>query len=279
MAAWPTDSARKGIITDYMKRLSLLALLLVAFAAFGCNGSSDNDNGPGGGGRVPGLTPGPRIEAVALDSDGGFVDPMNIEVNERIQFQLVDYSANGNRQVLVGEEWLSDDISSTFGRLANNTGLFIASDRSGTEPIGISVSYQGRRYSTRYQVRDRVVRLSGNVFVQGSGTPVYGVVIEFFDDQRLLVGSTRTQIDGSFRAIVPSRAVSFQILNASLPTEVHRSFLFNGDRYDTGRATCRAPFFPFENGIRFLDTDILLAPNNGRPAPEPTGCSLEDSGF
>lgn len=259
-----------------MKRLSLLASVLLALVALGCNGSNDNDGQFSGNGGIPGLTPGLRIEATAVDDPNQFIDPLNIEVSEQVQFQLVNYTADGTRTVVGGENWLSDDQSNASGRLANNTGLFTASDRPSPEPIGISVTFQGTRYDAFYQVHSRTVRLHGGVFVEGTGTPVYGVVVQFFDDQRLLVGSVRSQADGSIRAIVPSRTTSLQILSETVPEGLFRSFLFANERYDTGRATCRVTFLPYENGIRFLDSDILLAPDTGGSAPDPTGCPVED---
>lgn len=249
-----------------MKRVHGFAAAFVLALLGGCGGADLTTGGP-----IVGVT-NVAVEAVYVGAPVGRVaDAQNIETGESIQFNLVGMQG-GNRVVLSHGLWETSDTVGAYGTLAGNSGLFLAGDTS--SPVQtVYTSYEGSTYSALYKVNPRQVRLSGNIFNESTSAAVGGVVLNFYNDAGLKVGQVRTNSDGTFLASIPVTTASFQVLDESLPAGFHRSFTYDGIRYDTGRFDCRVTIPVYDAGPKLLPFDILLTPTTVGSKPDPDGCA------
>jgi hypothetical protein len=204
----------------------LLGLLLVA-----CAGTSTTSTDSTGGGGVTIATT-PKVEMIYSPGLGSvatlpvFGDPLNIRTGEQVRFQMVGYTSAGDRVVLPATNWRTSDTSNTFGVLSN-TGVYDASSRQTPSTYLVSGTYNGIEYSTEYAIKGRETRVTGSVLNQGTGLPVPGAYIYFYDVNGAYVGIAQSTYDGSFRAALPRLAQRFQIVNDSLAASFFRLIQFN----------------------------------------------------
>ena len=213
-----------------MKRRLSLASVIVLATVLGCAGSDSTTGGP----ITPTLTivTEPRVEAVTTVGRAdlpGFVDPLNIQTGEQVQFQLVGYTADNVRVVLPVNDWGTSDDTNTFGQIANNSGVFLASDRQTPTVQYVRARYNDKDYFAEYQVRPRAIRVGGAVLSQTTRLPLRGIELRFYSDLGQEVGRAVTQYDGTFMAAVPNTATFFQVNNNTLPTDYFRLVRFNSD--------------------------------------------------
>ena len=270
-----------------MKHLYLFAVTAaLAFAIYGCGGSGTGTGGSTTGGDVP--PPGtPVVEAV--QAPGGIVpsdpatfvaqDPLNIETNQQLAFQLVAYAPTGERVVLSADNWRSSDTASAYGRLAANSGLFAAGNQATTSILYAGVRYQGVDYYTAYSVKPHQATITGQILTAAGGSPAKGVGILFYDASGTVTGRTSQPWRGSFRASVPVNTVAFQIDSDTLPNipgqpqAYQRFFTFNTLVYATSNDFCRPPLSSLNVGTNSLGGSITLISASAPPASE-TGCGL-----
>ena len=203
--------------------IGLLALALAACGGNGNGGNRDNTTDTSSLGATGDL----RVEAVLtnpnLDPDYIYQDPLNIQANDNVTFQLVSYSGSGDsvtRNVVPtqasvdgGVTFTTTDTTSVGGSLSITDGLFTAANTdSGTRQYILTANYQGNAYNVQYRVNPRLnqARVRGRV-VDENGGGVYNALVEFYEprnpmdttSRQILVSRVRTAIDGTFRASVP----------------------------------------------------------------------------
>lgn len=227
-----TKEQKLGIITREMMQLRWVGAVALGLAVLGCGGNVANQstNTPVSTGPV--IVGDPQIEMVAY---GGFIpvavptysDSLNIRTGEQTQFQLVGYTATGQRVILEATDWRLSSTDSNFGVISGNTGVFTAGSRQTPSPQLVSVRFGGREFTTDYQIKPRQARVIGLLVNQSSGLPIKNVVMEFFSTTGTYLGRARTAYDGSFRVSVPTTVGSFQIISDSLPTGNRREIVFD----------------------------------------------------
>jgi hypothetical protein len=281
-----------------MKYLTLFAAAVLAVALAGCGGGGDNSNtGPDQTLSDPRIEAVVRVERTNLRDrnqytddellDPQIVDPAdlieptafgvqdldNLQTGENYNFQLVAYSSTG-RRVILPALFSTTDTDFRYG-LLGNSGIFNASDiPTGEAVVTVSAEYQGARYTTRMQVRQRQVRVIGRVLSEDeNNTPLQGITVEFFDGTGLLVGTVRSAYDGSFRASVPLSTRSMTVNSQLLPNDFYRSYVTGGLRYDAGEVGCRTPVFFTATGTTTIDPIYVTPRVNGQGTPAPTGCN------
>lgn len=206
----------------------MCGLLLLA-----CAGTSPTSTTDTGGGGVTIATT-PQIEMIYSPGLGSlatlpvFGDPLNIRTGEQVRFQLVGYTSTGARTILSGTNWRTSDTTNTFGTLSN-TGVYDAASRQTPSNYVVSATYNGVEYSTEFAIRGRETRVTGMVLNQGTGLPISGAYIYFYDINGAYVGIAQTTYDGSFRAALPRTAQRFQVVNDSLSSSYLRLIQFNSN--------------------------------------------------
>jgi hypothetical protein len=289
-----------------MKHVQKFAAALFAMAVVGCGGS--------GNGSAPKVIPfgAPRMEAIVkvlrtnlqhpnnwtdaqlanpqtpgLQADlinptaFGIQDPTNIECNEQMVFQVVNYSPDGTRNILAATQFMSSDATGVYGTLSANSGDYLAGNSPTTAPLSVSGIVNGVVYSTFYDIKVDQVRLLGSVLAQGTNAnQLAGTLVQFFDTTGALVDTVTVQSDGTIRASVPTVAASFTVVADTIPGTFYHSFNYLGLQYDAGNVSC---FAALPNGLASGTTTlpgvIYITPRvNGQPTPPPTGCSDAVSG-
>lgn len=172
-----------------------------------------------------------------------FGDPLNIRTGEQVRFQMVGYTSTGERVILPATNWRTSDTTNTFGTISN-TGVYDAASRQTPSTYLVSGTYNGVEYSTEYAIKGRETRVTGMVLNQGTGLPVSGVYLYFFDINGAYVGIAQSTYDGSFRAALPRNAQRFQVVNDSLPAAFFRLIQFNSN---TDLTTVRPSYFDNRN--------------------------------
>ena len=206
----------------------MCGLLLLA-----CAGTTPTTTGTTGGGGVTIATT-PKVEMIYSPGLGStatlpvFGDPLNIRTGEQVRFQMVGYTSAGDRVILGATNWRTSDTSNTFGTISN-TGVYDASSRQTPSALLVSGTYNGVEYSTEYAIKGRETRVTGSVLHQGTGLPVPGVYLYFYDVNGAYVGIAQSTYDGSFRAALPRLAQRFQIVNDSLSASFFRLIQFNSN--------------------------------------------------
>ncbi|MFZ4506508.1 MAG: hypothetical protein ACOYON_02280 [Fimbriimonas sp.] len=252
-----------------MKRVHVIAGVLLGVLLGGCGGSSLTNSDTG-----TGTLTGREIEAVySSRANGDPVDPENIEFGETVQFRVVAYTSTGAKVIESPGLWKTSDLLGAYGTLAGNSGLFLAGDKQTAAAQIVYTEVDGQTVSAYYRVNPRQVRLSGNLLNADTSAGVPKIQIEFFDNAGVKVGQVKTGANGKFLASIPTTAESFQITDESVPTSYYRSFTYNGVRYDTGRFQCRVTIPVYDSGPKFLPFDILLTPKAPDAKPDPDGCT------
>lgn len=222
-----------------MKLWTSIAAFAVMVFVVGCAGSNSSSNGTT---ATPAIVGTPQIEAVYVPGLTGaeplptFADPLNIQTGERVQFQLVGYSATNERVVLTSTEWTTGDTTNSFGTISTNSGVFTAADRQSDSAITVSTRYQDRDFVSYFKVKPRSIRLVGLLISEATGLPVPGVDIRFYNKIGTQVGQSKTQYDGSFRAALAkpivtadvdtSDTITYQIFSDSIPVSFKKAFKF-----------------------------------------------------
>jgi hypothetical protein len=223
----------------------------------------------------------PAVYADLIDKTAfGIQDPLNIQCGEQMVFQVVNYSANGTRNILPGTSFQSSD-GGTFGTLAGNTGDYIAGNSPTTSNLAMTGTINGFSYFTTYAIKIDQVRLIGKVLVEGTNalltpdpTHNYPPQIQFFNQAGGLVDTVAIAEDGTFRASVPTLAASFTVVGDSLPSAYYQSFQYLGLQYNASQVTCYAPLpTGMQNGTVTIPGIVYIAPNDGSGLPTADGCS------
>jgi|LauGreDrversion4_2_1035121.scaffolds.fasta_scaffold91120_2 hypothetical protein len=214
-----------------MKHLRSFGACMCGLLLLACAGTTPTTTSGGTGGGVAIATT-PKVEMIYSPGLGTtttlpvFGDPLNIRTGEQVRFQMVGYTSTGERVVLPANNWRTSDTSNTFGTLSN-TGVYDAASRQTPSTYLVSGTYNGVEYSTEYSIKGRETRVTGSVLNQGTGLPVSGVYLYFYDVNGDYVGIAQSTYDGSFRAALPRTAQRFQVVNDSLSATFHRLIQFN----------------------------------------------------
>jgi len=233
----------------------------------GCGGGGGSSTGTGTGNIVRW-----QIEAT---KNGAVIDPTNIVLGETVQFRMAGYDASGNRSIQSASGWVADPTGQTEGTMSSN-GQFatIAYGPAFT----VSATSGGNQIEGAACVKSSADALVTGHVIDGLGDNVPGVTIDFYDVASNLVGTSVTQFDGTFRAAVPSTAVTFEVDKALIPAGYYKEYLYGSNWY-LPQGNCRAPLPSLTGGVTTaLSGAITLPPTtfNGAnlpPPPPPSPCN------
>lgn len=254
-----------------MKKTWIPLLVLVLLLVIACGG------GGGGGGSSSGGNAGPpRVEAVLASNPDQPIDPLNIQVGDTVQFQVVSYTNAGVRQVTAGTTWTTTDNGNQAGILSSDGVLTATASTSGTK---YTVTANGNSSLTgQYQVKNIQAILTGSV-VDTNGLPVSGAILTFYNSSLVEVAEVKTAYNGYFRASVPNTARVANFKAFSLPkAKYFRSFSYAGKRYTVLETTCSVAIPTPVNGttssLGVFTVDAAFTGNIANPPPPPPdGCS------
>jgi hypothetical protein len=258
--------------------LCFVACLVVALgilvAGAGCGGSSGG-NGGGGGGGGGAKNPNVKLEA-SIQNGAVWIDPLNIEVGDTVQFVVATYDSSGNRTVQDVTGWTTTDGSGSVGILQNG-GSLTASASSSLSFVA-SVVYDGATYSVAYKVNPNQVRVAASIQVQLNdlNTPVAGIRLKFFNTSGSQVGAAVSTFDGNVLASVPASATGFIVDETTIDTTKYYSYFTYGNAsYSPLVSSCSAPLpSGLSNGTTAnLTSPIFLLSTGSPPPPPPSGCT------
>lgn len=270
-----------------MKHGHAWALGLLALTLSACGGSDHHSSTtattPTTG---PGLTSDYRIEAVlsdtSLDPDYIYEDPLDLQILDAVQFQLVNYPGGSASSRTVaptvgtttsaGVVFTTNDALGTVGVLTPGGAFTASSTDSGATRYIVSASYQGEVYSAYYRTNPRLnsARTRGQVVSNGVG--VYNAEVDFYgprnstSDREVILASVRTGPDGTFRATVPlpSSLAQGDVVDYTFtvrqPTGFGQTFTYSGTDYTT--AGTDRPTISLSAGDSNLTDVISLAASN-----------------
>ncbi|RYG45092.1 hypothetical protein EON79_13420 [bacterium] len=245
--------------------------LILAIGCGGAGGSSSTGSTDGTvdgttNGTVDGTTTGDPvlptpnanvgIEAVNVaegnpDAPLLYVDPLNVEVLQTVQFQLVDYGTDGSRRVLPTSSWSISAEADAFASIAPTSGRLISGRSGSTNQFEVITRYLGVDYRAPFKVNPRQANLFTSV-VNEAGDVVRGVTLEFFNGEGLTVGRSKQPVSGTLYASVPLGTTSFTVVtDDSLPEGYADLFVFDGVTYTAGDRDNPAP----------LDRSLLIGRN------------------
>ena len=254
-----------------------IGILALALAACGGNG------GGGSKSSASGLTSTPRIEAVLLDPslDPGYpyMEPLNIETGDSIQFQLVNYTGSGSavtRNVLAPDSFRTSDLNGVAGTFSASDGVFqAASTDTGSRRYVVTARYQNKDYSAFYTVNPRQIRLHGRVLNAADNSPVAGVTIDFYSlrnpldpsSQTVVIATAHTLSDGTYKVSIPAfndavetydeaiaaPQITFQVRTSDLPSGFTGNYTFEGATYTAGSTVTRPTLYS-TNVVTSTDT-------------------------
>jgi hypothetical protein len=143
------------------------------------------------------------------------------------------------------------------------------------DAVSVNAEYQGVRYTSEYEVKERQVRVVGSVVSEGASTPLPNVTVEFYDGNGLLVSSVVSGYDGSFRASVPMSTEFLTVNSQRLSNDFFRSYVTGGFRYNAGDADCRTPISFSATGTVVIDPIAITPRTAGQSTPPADGCNGE----
>ena len=154
------------------------------------------------------------------------------------------------------------------------TATFTAPATSGAATITATSVADPSRFGTVAIQYSTSTRYQGFVYREGSTLGLAGVQVRFYNASGGTVTTTTTNSSGVFSVVVPTSAVRFHILNASVPAGYYKAYKYNGLRYTTLEVTCSAPLPPpIPGGTVNLPTAVTVPPTTGPPPPPPNGCT------
>ena len=281
-----------------MKHGHALGIGLLAMALVACGGS----DGGGGSSTITdpnlGLTQDYRVEAVltdpSIDPNYIYQDPLNLQVNDRVTFQLVYYTDSGTVRHVVptSADTLSSLTGVTFttsapastasrpspgGELSESDGQFTApTSDTGSTTYAITANYKGSLYPVVYRInpQNQQIRLRGRVLAQGTNVPVYNAVVDFYSprvvgdatSRPVVIATVRTAFNGTFRASIRAlndsdgssvSPLTFTIRRSALPSGSGTAFVYQGARYSLTQTDCRATVLG-DDGLPFKSGERTL---------------------
>lgn len=253
--------------------LSFFIIILTLGANSGCGGGSGGTTSTTSTTSTTGAT----IVRYAVEAkvNGAIIDPTNIQQGEVAQFEVAGYTASNQRIVQSSSGWTLDPTGQTEGTLTSG-GQFTATASGPLFTLSADAAGQQRTGSARVKAAGQAI-VKGRI-IDGQGGTVYGLQLDFYDSGNNLVGSSVTQGDGTFRAIIPSTATAFEVNRGSIRAGYYKEYLYNNKWYLPKPSNCIAPLPPVANGqTTNLLTDVIVPPTsvNGSslpPPPPPSPC-------
>lgn len=273
-----------------MKHGHAWAIGLLALTLSACGGSHHHDDSSTVVTTTgPGLTSDYRIEAVlsdtTLDPDYIYQDPLDLQVLDNVQFQLVNYPGGtaDSRHVAptVGStteaavSFATNDTLNRAGVLTSGGSFTASGTDSGATSYVVSATYNGNTYTTSYHTSPRLnsTRVRGKVLDETNGGGVYNAEVDFYgprnsvSTRNVVLATVRTGPDGTFRATVPlpSDVASGGTVDLSFtvrqPVGYNGSFDYAGSTYVTD-GTDRPPL-TLSAGDYYFDTSTEIGLTSG----------------
>lgn len=262
-----------------MKHVPLFAAAVMALVVSGCGGggsSSNGSTGPTGNTNVP--PDDATIEAILAPnnviptdpSQYQVEDPLDLVVNQEVEFQLVSYDSNGNRTVYGNVQWSSTDTG-TYGSLSSDTGLYQIGTRQTPSSLSVKALCGGKAFYTPYNIRPEEAYLQGQILDSVTNKPLRNATIQFYDGNGTIVGTVRQPFQGNFRATLPLSAANYEVLVDSVPTGYWPDYEVNGLHYQGGNDLCRPTIQGLVNGSDNANLTVYLVPKS-QAEPSDDGC-------
>jgi hypothetical protein len=211
---------------------------------------------------------------MAASVSGTIVDPENIQVGDVVALTLAGVGLNGEVVQASVSSW-STTAPGSVATLSGST--LTATGPSGTSIYELRANALGRAHTAILRIKPVQALVFGRVRTTG-GALVAGARVRFFNAGGSEVGRVRSNPDGTFRASVPTTAVTFHLdvdeIDPSA-TVYFRQFAYGPKDYSIAIDTCRAPLPALTNGVSTaLPNDILLYRQGPGvlPPPPPDGC-------
>lgn len=209
---------------------------------------------------------------VEATKSGVIIDPNNIVQGETVQFDVAGYSATNVRTVLSSSNWALDPTGQLEGTISGS-GQFTATASGGQFTLSADAN-SGSHVGTAQ------VKAPGQAFItgrlnDGQGNVAHGITVDFYAGNTK-VGSAVSQGDGTFRAVVPQTADTFEVNKNTIPAAYYKEYGYNNKWY-LPQGACRAPLPSLTNGTTTHITDITVPARffNGSslpPPPPPSAC-------
>ncbi|MFZ4507480.1 MAG: hypothetical protein ACOYON_07265 [Fimbriimonas sp.] len=210
-----------------------------------------------------------------LDGTSTVVDLGNIQVGDKVRLSITGKDGDGNVVTLPTGAWTTD-APSGVGNISNSN-RFNAVGSSGTSTYRVQTNAAGRDHFTNLQVKPVQALVFGRTRTT-TGAVIPNVIVNFFNSAGVKVGTTRSSSDGTFRASLPTTAVTFHIdLSEADPYSVayYRQYGFGAKDYAISIPGCRAPLPALTVGVSTnLANDIVVyrITSGSLPPPPPDGC-------
>lgn len=281
-----------------MKRSHLTAATMLSLIiAIGCGGSGGGNSSTDAttDATTDGTTSGPTdsttsgpvpptgrvtIEATNIASDNPtapllYIDLLNIETIQTLQFELVEYAADGTRTALSPvTSWTLSADSSRFATIAPSSGRFVSNRAGSADIFKVTARYLSVDYQEDFKVNNRQANLFSKI-VGPDDKVVQGVTLEFFDTTGTTVGRIRQPVDGFFVASLPTNAVAFTVVDDdTLPAAFGNAFTFNGRTYPVGDRNNPVNFRSELRTNGGLEGNLVIGPNIFLADPSNDTCDV-----
>jgi hypothetical protein len=203
--------------------------------------------------------------------NGALIDPTNIVQGETIQFDVAGYTSANVRNVLSSSGWTLTPTGS--GADITGSGVFTSTAFGGLYSVSATAAGTLRTGSAAVKAPSQAF-VTGRI-ITGMGTTLHGIQIDFYRNG-VIVDTSISQGDGTFRAVMPQDADSFEVHKTSIPGGYYKEYLYTGKWY-LPQGACRAALPALANGTTVHITDITVPPSsfNGSslpPPPPPSPC-------
>lgn len=252
------------------------ALLL----ALGCGGGGGAGGGSGSGGSTgSGAAPAPGQYIEFFDTNGNWLDPLNLPLSQTGSAVIASYDSLGGRTPLVASAW----ATTAPGNVPiNGLGTFAVNSSPGAEFLfrgTASIFGVPTVFEQAAAVPSGTATIAGRVVELGlftgtpTGTGVPHVRVDFFNISGTKVASARTLQDGRFRAVAPTTVQYMMIYGDSVTTKYNRSVYYQGLFYSPADTGCRIVIGPISAGTNNIASSMALHLAAAGPPPPPSACS------
>lgn len=251
----------------------LAAIVIIAGCGGGGGGSTGGSGGNGGGtGNAP--LAGQYVEFIGINRNGT-LDPLQLQVGDDVQLQVVNYDPSGNRTVLAGTGW-STNAPGNIVALNSSGRLTIIARANGVFSVTVRATVAGtvKTFQQDFAVEPTgSTTVSGRVVQEDSNTGIKYVEVLFYDASGAAIAGTMTGDNGVFNATIPSNVKSASIKASTIPAPpFYRSFYYKGKIYTMDASTCPLNLTGLKTGQNNALGNFSVYLQVNGPPPPPDGC-------
>lgn len=260
-----------------------LAAFVAALVIIGCGGGGGggtSGGGPGGGGGETaggGATKpqaGQYIEFIGSNRTGN-LNPLQLQVGDDVQLQVVNYDPAGARTILNGTGWTTTAPVNLVA-LGSNGRLTILGRASGLLSVTVRVTVAGSQKTIQQDFAVQpagATSVSGRVVEEDTSVGLEYVQVNFYDASGAAVAGTRTSDNGVYSASIPSTVKSASIKASTVKAPpFYRSFTYGGKIYTMDASTCPLKLPNLKTGQNNALGNMTVFRQENGPPPPPDGC-------